>query len=165
MAEKKFYVVWEGHTPGIYTSWDETQRQTAGFPGAKFKSFKTRAEAEKAFKDPSSVKPSPKKKKQMYYVVWSGHIPGIYTDWTDAQKQIAGAQKPLYKTFGSKELAEKAYAEGPENYREGSFKKTRDLTDEEKERIGEPIEISLCVDAACNNKGDFEYQGVQTFDS
>ena len=30
-------------------------------------------------------------------------------------------------------------------------------------KIGDPIELSLCVDAACNGKGDFEYQGVWTF--
>ncbi|MBK7939070.1 MAG: ribonuclease H family protein [Lewinellaceae bacterium] len=50
MAKQKFYVVWEGHTPGIYTSWDAAKRQVDGYAQAKYKSFESRAEAEKAFK-------------------------------------------------------------------------------------------------------------------
>lgn len=50
MAQKnQFYVVWKGKTPGIYTSWEECSAQVNGFSGAKFKGFKTRAEAEAAF--------------------------------------------------------------------------------------------------------------------
>lgn len=48
MAKQKFYVVWEGVTPGIYTSWTECQLQTKGYDGAKYKSFDTREEAERA---------------------------------------------------------------------------------------------------------------------
>ncbi len=44
----KFYVVWRGHQPGIYTSWADCQRQVSGFSGAEFKSFPTRAAAEAA---------------------------------------------------------------------------------------------------------------------
>jgi ribonuclease HI len=47
--KKKFYVVWKGKTPGIYTTWDECSKQVAGFPGAQYKSFSTIAEAELAF--------------------------------------------------------------------------------------------------------------------
>ena len=47
--KKKFYVVWNGHEPGIYLSWSECQLQIKNFPGAKYKSFATRAEAESAF--------------------------------------------------------------------------------------------------------------------
>jgi len=55
MAKKspKFYVVWEGHKPGVYTSWPECQNQIAGFSKAKYKSFSTLAAAEKAFQDPA----------------------------------------------------------------------------------------------------------------
>lgn len=45
----KFYVVWEGGNPGIYTTWAECQKQVQGTKGAKFKSFDSKAEAEKAF--------------------------------------------------------------------------------------------------------------------
>ena len=49
MKKEKFYVVWTGGTPGIYTSWTDCQLQTKGYEGAKYKSFETREEAEKAF--------------------------------------------------------------------------------------------------------------------
>lgn len=49
MAKQKYYVVWEGVTPGIYQSWTDCQLQTKGFDGAKYKSFDTLAEAERAF--------------------------------------------------------------------------------------------------------------------
>jgi len=45
----KYYVVWEGHDPGIYHSWAECKSQVDGYEGAKYKSFATRDEAEKAF--------------------------------------------------------------------------------------------------------------------
>lgn len=49
MAKKKYYTVWVGNTPGVYDSWDECQKQIKGFNGAKFKSFESKEEAEKAF--------------------------------------------------------------------------------------------------------------------
>ena len=49
MNKEKFYVVWSGVNPGIYTSWTDCQLQTKGYEGAKYKSFETREEAEKAF--------------------------------------------------------------------------------------------------------------------
>ncbi len=45
----KFYVVWSGHMPGIYDSWDECQSQIKNYPNAKYKSFPTRVAAEKAY--------------------------------------------------------------------------------------------------------------------
>ena len=52
MAKKKnnYYVVWHGANPGIYNSWQECQLQIKGFPGAKYKGFKTKQEAEEAFR-------------------------------------------------------------------------------------------------------------------
>lgn len=49
-AKAKFYVVWKGHEPGIYASWDAASRQVSGFPGAQFKAFPSREEAEVAFR-------------------------------------------------------------------------------------------------------------------
>lgn len=48
MTKQKYYVVWQGLTPGIYTSWQECLLQTKGYEGAKYKSFKTKEEAEQA---------------------------------------------------------------------------------------------------------------------
>ena len=50
MSKKnKFYVVWQGVEPGVYGSWTECQQQIKGYPGARYKAFKTREEAEMAF--------------------------------------------------------------------------------------------------------------------
>jgi len=160
--KKKYYVVWEGHKPGVYDSWTECQRQVSGYKNANFKSFESKEQAIKAFENPESVVEEPNGK-TLYYVVWRGKKPGIYRSWRETQAQIQGAIKPKFKSFGSKDLAEKAFEEGPENYEGRSFKKARDLSPEEKEKIGDPILLSLSVDAACNAKtGEFEYQGVIT---
>jgi ribonuclease HI len=49
MAKQRYYVVWNGVTPGIYTSWNDCLLQTKGYIGAKYKSFDTKEEAECAF--------------------------------------------------------------------------------------------------------------------
>jgi len=49
-AKSKFYVVWVGLKPGIYKTWKECQAQITGFPNAKYKSFKSEAEAKEAFR-------------------------------------------------------------------------------------------------------------------
>lgn len=50
MAKQKFYVVWVGRKPGVYTSWTDCQNQINQFEDAKYKSFETKASAEEAFK-------------------------------------------------------------------------------------------------------------------
>ncbi len=51
---RKFYVVWEGHSPGIYDSWEECKLQTEGYQGAKFKAFDNQEAATAAFRgDPA----------------------------------------------------------------------------------------------------------------
>jgi ribonuclease HI len=49
--KKKYYVVWDGKKKGIYTSWDDCKKQITNYKGAKYKSFKTKKLAEKAFND------------------------------------------------------------------------------------------------------------------
>jgi ribonuclease HI len=46
--KRKYYVVWQGRQRGIFTEWSECEAQIKGFAEAKFKSFDTLAEAEKA---------------------------------------------------------------------------------------------------------------------
>jgi ribonuclease HI len=50
MPKAKFYVVWKGHKPGVFTTWNECAAQVNGFPGAEYKSFASRAAAEAAFR-------------------------------------------------------------------------------------------------------------------
>ncbi|HKY08893.1 MAG TPA: ribonuclease H family protein [Candidatus Binatia bacterium] len=46
---QKFYVVWAGRQTGVFTDWPTTQRAVIGYPGARYKAFETRTEAEQAF--------------------------------------------------------------------------------------------------------------------
>lgn len=47
--KQKYYVVWAGGSPGIYTSWTDCQLQVKGQAGALYKSFDTLPEAQQAF--------------------------------------------------------------------------------------------------------------------
>ena len=49
LAKQKYYVVWNGPSPGVYSSWEACQEAVNGVSGAKYKSFKSQAEAEDAF--------------------------------------------------------------------------------------------------------------------
>lgn len=46
---KKYYVVWQGAKTGIFSSWDECKPYVIGVPGAKYRSFSSKEEAEQAF--------------------------------------------------------------------------------------------------------------------
>lgn len=50
--KKKWYVVWVGKTPGIYTEWPLAQQQVSGVEGARYKSFGNLMEAKEAFAKP-----------------------------------------------------------------------------------------------------------------
>lgn len=75
----KFYVVWQGKKPGIYTSWPECQEQINGVKTALYKSFESKAEAEMAFagkaedyiQKKAAVKPiTTKSKKNNNAIIW-----------------------------------------------------------------------------------------------
>ena len=51
--KQKYYVVWKGVSPGIYTSWTDCQLQIKGYDGALYKSFETMEEAEHALASPA----------------------------------------------------------------------------------------------------------------
>lgn len=50
MAKNKFYVVWSGRKPGIYSDWEVCKKEIMGCKGAKYKGFPDRLSAETAFK-------------------------------------------------------------------------------------------------------------------
>ena len=95
--------------------------------------------------------------KKRYYVVWNGLVPGIYDTWDECQTQIKGVKQALYKSFATRDEAERAYNGSPYQY----------IFAEKKENKT-PAEIPstvhrnpLAVDAACSgNPGQMEYRGV-----
>ena len=50
--KKKYYVVWQGNTPGIYNSWADCQKQVVGVSGAQYKSFDKLDAAQRALQRP-----------------------------------------------------------------------------------------------------------------
>ncbi len=78
---KKFYVVWQGRQTGIFNDWDTCKKQIDGFNGARYKSFKTQAEADKAYSGGSS--------------------PGA---GSGKAKGAGGSNRSLVKTHSSKEV-------------------------------------------------------------
>ena len=54
----KWYVVWQGTEPGVCDSWAECEARVKGYPGARYKAYKTQEEAIRAFRagdDPGDV--------------------------------------------------------------------------------------------------------------
>ncbi len=49
VTKKKYYVVWVGRAPGVYSNWKDCQLQINEFPGAKYKGFESALEAEKHY--------------------------------------------------------------------------------------------------------------------
>lgn len=46
----KYYVVWNGHHPGVYDDWNDCLEQVKNFPNALYKSFSSAAEAAEAYR-------------------------------------------------------------------------------------------------------------------
>lgn len=113
-------------------------------------------------------------KKQKYYVVWHGAEPGIYRSWEECERQVKGFANAKYKSFGTEEEANEAFADpdyqlGDHNVDE-IFPKPLDVVKAIKEGDEETISMvasrglilnAMAVDAACSgNPGKMEYQGV-----
>jgi len=67
---KKYYVVWAGHSTGVFDNWNDCKKQVSGYEKALYKAFPSREEADKAFtEDPftyiryKSILTTPKYKK------------------------------------------------------------------------------------------------------
>lgn len=96
--------------------------------------------------------------KKNYYVVWNGVKPGVYSSWNEAKAQVEGYEGAIYKSFSSKDLAEKAYNDSPWLYVGKNAEKKKKIS---INSIPEIIKDSLSVDAACSgNPGLLEYRGV-----
>lgn len=65
----KYYVVFKGHNPGVYDSWDEAREQTAGFPDAVVKGYPSSAEATEAYRNFSGVSD----KRELYRLISSAN--------------------------------------------------------------------------------------------
>ena len=101
-------------------------------------------------------------KKQKFYVVWQGHIPGVYNDWKKAEAQIKAFPDAKFKAFELEAEAKKAFTENP--WKHLSKPATKPVANTKMAAlVGKPLADSISVDAACKgNPGVLEYQGVET---
>ena len=99
--------------------------------------------------------------KEKFYVVWEGVTPGVYASWTDCQLQIKGYEGAKYKSFDTREEAERALASSPYAYiGKNAKKKTEAARTGSNTLPASVIDNSLAVDAACSgNPGPMEYRG------
>ena len=108
--------------------------------------------------------------KNKFYVVWNGISPGIYTSWTDCKLQINGFEGAVYKSFDTREEAEKAYSSSPYLYIRKKTANTpaagpADVPAYRNDTVL-PLPAAVCaealaVDAACSgNPGPMEYRGI-----
>lgn len=99
-------------------------------------------------------------KKPKFYVVWKGRETGVFTSWDDCKAQTNGFDGAVFKSFGTRALAEEAFRNPSEQY-VGKNKNINTLSKEKLAQIGEPIEDAIAVDGAWNTTtGMVEYQGV-----
>ena len=100
--------------------------------------------------------------KPKFYTVWAGHKTGVFDSWENCRQSISGFEGALYKSFETREMAEKALQDNP--YKHIGKKQVSSKSRTTSEIIDlKPILNSISVDAACNMvTGQMEYQGVFT---
>ncbi len=85
--------------------------------------------------------------KQKYYVVWKGRQTGIFESWLDCQNQIHGFAGAEYKSFKTRQLAQKAFNNSSEEFIGKNIFETV-LSEDQIKLIGEPVMDSIAVDGA-----------------
>ncbi|MBS4013714.1 MAG: ribonuclease H family protein [Bacteroidetes bacterium] len=100
--------------------------------------------------------------KKKFYVVWEGKEPGIFNTWDKCKKSIDGFPGAKYKSFPTMEMAKEAFSGNPWKFLNKKNVVT-EMSAQELKNFGDPIENSICVDAACSGApGKMEYKGVFT---
>ncbi|SEA57748.1 ribonuclease H1 domain-containing protein [Bizionia paragorgiae] len=102
-------------------------------------------------------------KKKKYYTIWKGHKTGVFDSWNICKKHIKNFEGAQYKSFPTRDAAEKALVGNYFDYigKSKSFKS--ELSALELKKIGLPNYNSIAVDAASSgNPGIMEYRGVDT---
>lgn len=97
-----------------------------------------------------------------FYVVWIGLNPGVYDSWEACRQQVEGWKGAVYKGFATREEAEEAINQPPENYIEKKAPEHKGGRKKQPKPLPpEVIRQALAVDAACSgNPGQMEYRAV-----
>jgi len=116
--------------------------------------------------------------KQKYYVVWKGKKTGIFTTWSECEAQVKGFTGAQFKSFETREAAERAFRSSYQTYVKASPAPGKTLASVPgtaalpalpvlnpnlRSQMKLPIAESYCVDASClGNPGRLEYRCVHT---
>ena len=115
-SKNKYFVVWDGHEPGIYDSWEECKKQTHGFGQAKYKGFATLEEAREAFCSPCWDYIGKKEKKQDAALIAQKGMPVMESIAVDAA--CSGNPGPTEYRGVYTRTGEEIFRQGP--FRDGS---------------------------------------------
>ena len=109
MRKQKFYVVWKGKKPGIYTSWADCEAQVKGFEGAQYKGFESREAAKIAFKGKyEDFKSKPQAVRQWLFTPNPPMLPSLSVD-----AACSGSPGPLEYRGVNTETGEQVFRAGP----------------------------------------------------
>ncbi|RJP54919.1 MAG: ribonuclease H [Anaerolineaceae bacterium] len=109
MRKQKFYVVWKGRKPGIYTSWADCEAQVKGFEGAQYKGFESREAAKIAFKGKyEDFKSRPSSVRQWLFTPNPPMLPSLSVD-----AACSGSPGPLEYRGVNTETGEQVFRAGP----------------------------------------------------
>ncbi|MFZ5855925.1 MAG: viroplasmin family protein [Chloroflexota bacterium] len=109
MRKQKFYVVWKGKKPGIYTSWADCEAQVKGFEGAQYKGFESREAAKIAFKgNYEDFKSKPHAVRQWLFTPNPPMLPSLSVD-----AACSGSPGPLEYRGVNTETGEQVFRAGP----------------------------------------------------
>jgi len=109
MPKQKYYVVWKGRMPGVYTSWAECEAQVKSFQGAEYKSFPNREMAEAAFRGQyEDYEGKPGSSQQWLFAPIKPILPSICVD-----AACSGSPGPLEYQGVLTETGEQIFQAGP----------------------------------------------------
>ncbi|KAI1325593.1 ribonuclease H [Xylariaceae sp. FL0255] len=163
MDKPKYYAVRCGHKPGVYDTYEECYKQIEGFKGSSHKGFQTLEDAE-AFVLGKKTSVDKKPAEDKFYAIAVGANPGIYTDWSEAQKS---GNLRKHKKFSSRAdaidfmrahgnadaqqwLLDNEGLEPPKK----KAKKTSTKKNEKKEYPDDDPDVeAVYTDGACSNNG------------
>jgi len=134
MAKQKYYVVWKGRKPGIYTSWAECEAQVKGYNDAEYKSFPRRDMAEDAYRNTyEDYKGKPGSSQAWLFAPTKPMLPSICVD-----AACSGSPGPLEYRGVLTETGEEIFRAGP--FANGT------------NNVGEFLAIVLAMDWCINKK-------------
>ncbi|KAJ7020552.1 hypothetical protein C8F04DRAFT_1274946 [Mycena alexandri] len=147
-VKKGAYVVFFGRAPGVYLTWEETERLVLGVKNAIFRGYRTVADAHAAYEyalarswtrvshltpTPLATVPPPtiaasealnplhgsKVLDDTWYVVYRGILPGVYRSSLEAALNTVGVANALHESVESREEALRRYTQAQQDHNTG----------------------------------------------